>query len=222
MDFLILAVISIVLNMIFISIIKKEPILIKDEDVPSRVGEFKDTYLIYPFLTMMVIGIVKILFILFLPFCRINANISWLTYIILIIIFLVGFFIEEFFRKVENCIKISFLTFSIIILFILFVLLTYSLDSSILGLNSSFDSSYDKDINIMIYSLLYFVGMVGLKQSIFVIKSQNNQFKFLRSSDLKSIFFYVFILMGILFLSCFPEYVKKILIFLSCIKNKLI
>jgi hypothetical protein len=223
--FLFLSILSIILNLMFINIIKKKPIIIKDQDIPSRIGEFKDVYLIYPFLTMTIIGIVKILFILLIPFCKINTNINWLTYIILIITGIVSFYMEEIFKKVNNKIKISFFTFSVITLFILFIFLTYSLDPSILGFSNNFsmDSSKenDKNINIMIYTLLFYVGLLGLVEIKSILKKQNSQYKLFRINDLKLIIFYIFILVIIMVLHCIPGFIKKILIFLSCIKNNM-
>ena len=210
-----------------IKIIEKNVSVLRDMDKPSRIGEFKDIYLLTPFLLMIIIGGTRIFFIWF-SFCKINKEISIWTYIILVIILLVAVRINYLFllflkfllslkkflnfrRKIS-----SFFIFDIWLLIILFLLLNASLDPY------SF-IEFNKDVNIMIFTLIFYTGTTSLIYTYRIIKKKNKNFKLFVSDNIKLIFIYFSISVGIIFISCCPEVVKNFIknfkLFIHCITN---
>ena len=224
---MVFSIIFIIFNLMLIRIIEKDVSVLRDMDKPSRVGEFKDIYLLTPFLLMTIIGGIKIFFILF-PFCKINTKISIWTYIIFAIILLVAFRINylfflflRFFLSLEKFLNFrrklpSFFIFNILLLIILFLLLNVSLDSY------SF-IEFNKDVDIIIYTLLFYTGTTSLIYTYRTIRKRHKNFQLFGFDDIKLIFIYVIISIGIIFISCFPEFVKKFIrnfmLFINCIVN---
>ena len=149
------------------------------------------------------------------------------TYLIFAIIFLLAIRINYLFllflkflfslKKFLNFRrKVSFFIFNLLLLMILFLLLNASLDPY------SF-IEFNKDINIMIYTLLFYTGVTSLMYTCRIIRKKNKNFKLFMFDDIKSIFIYFIISLGIIFISCFPEFVKKFIknfmLFVNCIIN---
>ena len=220
--FMYIAIVLIAVNMIFASIIADNPFIIKDENVPSRVGEFKDFYILFPFILMIVIGFFKTFFI-FLPCNKVYYEDK--NKIFVIFMFVIAIFSNYLFNIGKNLfnkitrnikIKINFFIFNSTLLSILLIVFYYE---------NNFVFFNDNLIYLIMYAILFYIGITNFIHILFKLKKEKKitNFKFCSVENIKKLFLYLSLFIIFILINCFPEIVKKFLYnlyeFFKCVIN---
>lgn len=237
--FMILSVVLFILSIIFGSYSSNNITNLRDNSKPSRWKDFKEAFIITPYVLMMLIGFLKIYFILF-NICKSHTNNYYYVKIVIFIIFFISLFLEKLYKIYFQIIKKITLFLAIfnnnkLIIITLFLrrnlkkFFVYNLITLLILLILLYKAFYfDKTIKnklnlyIMIYVMLFYVGTTNFIHIIFSLKRKGYTIKeIITWIKFEKIIFYILITLVIILIDCFPEkiieFIKNLIIFIKCI-----